>query len=326
MEILSNIFYGMIFVSAMGSVFCLLSLLASHILGCTLPLWFSLCGMAFFLFPFLSPDVFFISPEKEEWFRGFYIACRIWIGGCVVLVVGLSLRTLLARRALKSCRMCDSKRIREACFQTAARMGLKKMPGLYWGTLDQPICVAGAVGPVILMNEEIVEKLTDTELIAVFFHELTHMQRRHILLERIYDCVCILNWPNPFVWIARREFSLHCETDCDARALKVSGGRLTQIQYASSVLRLLELSGAGKIRTGRETGALSFLFTKRRIKRILTTPSKIKTGIVTAALALCLVLMLIFSMGFSRQHFYPYPAYNVGNEYAAGAQGDRRSM
>ena len=101
MEILSSIFYGMIFVSAMGSVFCLLSLLAGHILGWTLPLWFSLCGMAFFVFPFLSPDVFFISPEKEEWFRGFYTACRIWIGGCGVLVVGHSLRTLLARRALK---------------------------------------------------------------------------------------------------------------------------------------------------------------------------------------------------------------------------------
>lgn len=92
------------------------------------------------------------------------------------------------------------------------------------------------------MSKTVIEKLTDGELSAVFIHELTHIKRKHILLERIYDYVCILNWLNPFAWIAKGDFSLHCETDCDCNALKFSQGKVTETEYAAAIIRLLELS------------------------------------------------------------------------------------
>ena len=49
MQILGNIFNAIIFVSAIGGIFCVLSLFINHILRCTLPLWFPLCGMILFL-------------------------------------------------------------------------------------------------------------------------------------------------------------------------------------------------------------------------------------------------------------------------------------
>ena len=61
------------------------------------------------------------------------------------------------------------------------------MPALYWGTLDNPICVTNAIRPAIIISKTVIEKLTDIELSAVFIHELTHIKRKHILLERIYD-------------------------------------------------------------------------------------------------------------------------------------------
>ena len=73
MQIFGNIFNAVIFVSAIGSVFCILSLFINHILRITLPLWFPLCGMILFCIPFLSPDVFLISPEEQEWLKGFRI-------------------------------------------------------------------------------------------------------------------------------------------------------------------------------------------------------------------------------------------------------------
>ena len=189
MQILGNIFNAIIFVSAIGGIFCVLSLFINHILRCTLPLWFPLCGMILFCVPFLSPDVFLISPETQEWLNGFYIACWVWVCGCGILFVYDTIRSIMAKRALKGYQICSTERLNALCLQCAEIVGLKKVPALYWGTLDNPICVTGAIRPAIIMSKTVIEKLTDGELSAVFIHELTHIKRKHILLERIYDYV-----------------------------------------------------------------------------------------------------------------------------------------
>lgn len=318
MQILGNIFNAVIFVSVMGSIFCVLSLFVNHILRCTLPLWFSCCGMLLFCVPFLSPEVYLISPEVQDWLNGFYIACRVWICGCSVLLIYDVIRSILAKRALKRYQFCNEERFNAVCSRCTEVIGLKKAPTLYWGTLDNPICVTGAIRPAIIMNKTIIMKLNNTELSAVFFHELTHIKRRHTLLERIYDYVCILNWPNPFAWIAKGDFSLHCETDCDYNTLKFSQGKITEAEYASAIIRLLELSAVQTAKPGKGIGALSFLLTKRRIKRLTTKASKVKDRMISVALAVFLVFTIVFSMQFSREFFYPYPAYNTGIEYSAG--------
>lgn len=318
MQILGNIFNAIIFVSAIGGIFCVLSLFINHILRCTLPLWFPLCGMILFCVPFLSPDVFLISPETQEWLNGFYIVCWIWVCGCGILFVYDTIRSIMAKRALKGYQTCSNERLNALCLQCAEIVGLKKVPALYWGSLDNPICVTGVFRPTIIMSKTVIEKLTDIELSAVFFHELTHIKRKHILLERIYDYVCILNWLNPFAWIAKGDFSLHCETDCDCNALKFSQGKVTETEYAAAIIRLLELSTVQATKPGKGIGALSFVLTKRRIKRITTRTSKIRDRMITVILAVALILTVAFSVQFSREHFYPYPAYNTGTEYGAG--------
>ena len=49
-------------------------------------------------------------------------------------------------------------------------------------------------------EREITAQLSDAELTAVLSHEMTHVRRKHILLERIWAYICILNWFNPLVW------------------------------------------------------------------------------------------------------------------------------
>lgn len=318
MQILGNIFNAVIFVSAIGSIFTVISLFVNHVLRCNLPLWFSLCGMIFFVVPFLSPDVFLISPEIQDWINGFRIASFLWACGCSVLIVHDVIRLMLAKRAIRRYQICNNERLNSIYTKCAAATTLKNVPTLYCGTLDNPICVTGVICPVIIMNERIIEQLTDNELSAVFFHELTHVKRKHALLERLYDYVCILNWMNPLSWIAKRNFSLHCETDCDFHTIKILRGKITETAYASAIIRLLEYSTVRAAKPGNGIGALDFLLTKRRIKRITARTSKIKDGLTAFMLAVLLVLMLVFSMRFSRELFYPYPAYNTGIEYSAG--------
>ena len=318
MQILGNIFNAVIFVSAIGSIFTVISLFVNHVLRCNLPLWFSLCGMIFFVVPFLSPDVFLISPEIQDWINGFRIASFLWACGCGVLIAHDMIRLMLAQRAIKHYQICNNERLNSIYTKCAAATTLKNVPTLYCGTLDNPICVTGVICPVIIMNERIIEQLTDNELSAVFFHELTHVKRKHVLLERIYDYVCILNWMNPFSWIAKGNFTLHCETDCDFHTLKMLRGKVAEAEYASAIIRLLEYSTVRAAKPGNGIGALDFLLTKRRIKRITVRTSKIKNRLTAFMLAVLLALMLVLSIRFSRESFYPYPAYDTGIEYSAG--------
>lgn len=318
MQILGNIFNAVIFVSAIGSIFAVISLFINHVLRYTLPLWFSFCGMLFFCVPFLSPDVFLISPEMQDWINGFRVASFLWVCGCGVFLARDAIRLMLARRAVQNYQICNNERLNNIYFKCAAATTLKKVPILYCGTLDNPICVTGIIRPVIILNEVSVGQLTDRELSAVFFHELTHVKRKHVLLERIYDYACILNWMNPFSWIARRNFSLHCETDCDSHTMKMLRGKVTETEYASAILRLLEYSTVRAAKPGNGIGALDFLLTKRRIRKITARTSKIKDRLTAFLLAVLLALMFVLSMRFSREFFYPYPAYDTGIEYHAG--------
>ena len=227
---------------------------------------------------------------------------------------------MLAKRAVKNYQICNNERLNRIYSECAAKAAQKKVPILYGGTLDYPICVTGVIRPVIILNETIIEQLTDSELSAVFFHELTHVKRKHALLERIYDYVCILNWMNPFSWIARGDFSLHCETDCDSHAMKMLRGRVTETEYASAIIRLLEYSTVRAAKPGNGIGALDFLLTKRRIQRITARTSKIRDRLTAFLLAVLLALILVFSMRFSREIFYPYPALGTGTEYSAGSR------
>jgi len=318
MQILGNIFNAVIFVSVIGSIHTVISLFVNQILRCALPLWFSCCGMILFCFPFLSPDVFLISPEMQDWLNGFVIASVLWGCGCGIFLVCNIIRLMLAKRAINNYKISRNERLNSIYSQCAAAIPLKRVPVLYCGTLDTPICVRGVIHPAIIMNEIIMEQLTDKELSAVFFHELTHVKRKHVLLERIYDYICILNWMNPFSWIARGNFSLHCETDCDFHAIKMLRGRVTETEYAAAIIQLLKFSTVSAAKSGNGIGALDFLLTKRRIKRITTGTSKIRDGMTAIILVVFLAFILVCSMRFSRESFYPYPAYDTGTEYSAG--------
>lgn len=94
MQILGNLFNAVLFVSVIGSIFTVISLFVNHVLRCALPLWFALCGMIFFCVPFLSPDVFFISPETQDWVHGYRIASMLW-AWCMVPLVKANLVSAL---------------------------------------------------------------------------------------------------------------------------------------------------------------------------------------------------------------------------------------
>lgn len=317
MQIIGNLFNIILFVTAVGGAFTLLSLLANRVFRFALPLWFGICGIFAYIIPLPAPGLHLIPPVKQLWINGYYIACVIWVCGIVILSAVDVVRTAFARHAIRSYRVCTDERINNICIRCGQLIGIKKNPPIYFGTLDDPACVAGALRPAIILNEVIVKQLTDIELTAVLSHEITHMKRGHIILERIFHYVCIINWFNLLSWVAKKDFAVHCEIDCDRYALNLLRGKIADIDYASAMLRLLELSMVQTKKIGYGMSALGFLLAKRRVGLIMSRPPKTKNIIIPIILAVLLTATILFSIMLSRGHFYPYPAYDTLPEYSS---------
>ncbi len=315
MQAIGNLFNIVLFVTMAGSLFTLALLFAKKVLHLVLPLWFGVLGAAFFLIPFIVPQVQLVPPEKTLWIYGYKIACMVWASGAVLFLLYYSLRGLFAYRAIKKYPACKDERVYRIYTECGAAIRMKQMPELRFGSLKDPACVVTLLHPTVIVNEDIVRQLTDSELQIVLSHELTHIKRNHHLFQHIYDLSCCLNWFNPFIWIAKNDFSLSCEMDCDAYTLQTLTGKKSSMDYATAMLRLLELSaGPGKAAFGR-IDALGFLLVKQRFSNILNKPSKKRRIVTMAVLTLFAVLVIAFSTMVSRTYFYPYPALMTPLEY-----------
>lgn len=317
MTVLGNTFNIIVFVSLVGSVFSVLSLLAKKVLHIALPLWVGVCGIGLYLIPLIVPTLWLVSPEKASWIYGYQVACVIWLIGVISFGLYFILRSILARRALEKYHICGDERINQVYNDCMAISGLKKTPALYFGTLNEPACVVTIFHPAVILNEAIVKQLTDQELEIVLCHELTHVQRGHHIYQRLFDFASIIHWFNPFVWISKYDFAMHCEMDCDQKVLSIMKNTITDVEYATSMLRLMELSSYQRRNTTEGIKALGFLLAKQRMGFILNPPATGRQIIGVVVLTLFLALTVSFSVYASRSHFYPYPAFDTAPEYAA---------
>lgn len=317
MTVLGHIFNIIIFISFVGSIFSVITLLARKVLHAVLPLWFSVCGIVFYLFPVIMPTLHLVPPEETLWIYGYQIACVIWIVGVALFSAYYIIKNALARHALKKYRICEDEQINRIYARCIAALKLSKTPSLYFGTLKEPACVITTFRPAIILNEAIVKQLTEQEIEIVLCHELAHIKQLHHVCQCIFHFASILHWFNPFVWIIKNDFALQCEMDCDKKVLSVLKSKVTGTQYATAMLHLMELSSLQYTNHRNNMEALGFILAKQRIGFILNTPSKIRLFVSRVLLILFIALTVLLSALVSRTHFYPYPAYDRSTEYSA---------
>lgn len=326
MQIISDIFYIIVFMSMTGSVFTILSLWVNRVMHCVLPFWFTVCGMVVYLIPLTAPELWLIAPDEHQWIDGFGTASTVWLCGVIFCMAYDVIRTLLAKRAIQGCRVCDDTRINHIVRDGAGFTGLNKIPKVYFGNLDDSACVAGILQPMIILNKTVIEQLTDAELTMVICHETMHIRHHHIILGRVCDFICIINWFNPFVWIMKQDFCMHCETDCDSAVLVMLNNHITCADYANTLVRLLELSTATDGRKRYGMSALGFLMTKSRIQLIMGRTTRLKKVVTTAVLLMHITIVFSFSLIMSRGYFYPYPANCNSAEYSVPKESGSTEM
>jgi hypothetical protein len=97
--------------------------------------------------------------------------------------------------------------------------------------------VFGILRPVLLLPEDITERLPPKHLDAVIAHELCHIQRRDNLTTAIHMMVEALFWFHPLVWWIKLRLTDEQERACDEQVLLLGGD--PQV-YSESILKICE--------------------------------------------------------------------------------------
>ena len=112
--------------------------------------------------------------------------------------------------------------------------------------LNGPVIV-GYLHPVIYLPEV---SYTRKNLIDILRHEYTHWKRHHLALKFVLQCVTILFWWNPCIYLLRKDIVHLIELICDEIAMRTYEQK-EKLHYMATILQCLRHSAvvSGKEKT-----------------------------------------------------------------------------
>jgi uncharacterized protein (TIGR03435 family) len=133
--------------------------------------------------------------------------------------------------------------------------------------------VVGIMHPVLLLPEQIMDRLSPLQLRSILAHESCHVRRRDNLTAAIHMAVEAIFWFHPAVWWLERRLIEERERACDEAVLQL--GNEAEV-YAESILNVCKCYAESPIAcmsgvTGSEL--------KQRIVRIMTNQVAIKLDV-----------------------------------------------
>jgi beta-lactamase regulating signal transducer with metallopeptidase domain len=194
----------------------------------------------------------------------------LWLAGSGILFAIWLRRQFQFWQVLNRANQIQEGRESTILAQTVERMGIRKKVYLMASAEVSEVGVWGMFKPVILLPQEIAGQLSDSELEAIFLHELIHVARWDNLVSNIQMTICCLFWFHPLVWIVDRMLLAERERACDDRVLQLGSASRT---YAASLVKVLRF-GLGIRIAGASCAGGSNL--KRRIDHIVTGQANIR--------------------------------------------------
>jgi beta-lactamase regulating signal transducer with metallopeptidase domain len=217
----------------------------------------------------------------------FWVLSTIWISGSAVLFSIWIQRQIAFRRKLKDANILQSGREINLLSKVQERMGITRKVQLLVSSQLSEVGVWGVFHPMILLPVEIPEHLSDSELEAIFLHELIHVSRWDNLISNVQMTICCLFWFHPLVWLVDRMLLSERERVCDDRVLQLGSASKT---YASSLVKVLRF-GLGMRIAGASCAGGSNL--KQRIENIVAGQSNQRVSIVQRVLLATVLLVLV---------------------------------
>ena len=238
-------------------------------------------------------DFFYVTQTMDDTAlhvhnAAFWILLTIWISGSAVLFATWIQKQIAFRRKLKDGTIFQSGREVDLLSKVQERMRIRRKVQLLVSQNVTEVGVWGMFHPMIVLPVEITEHLSDSELEAIFLHELIHVARWDNLISNVQMTICCLFWFHPLVWLIDRMLLAERERVCDERVLQLGSASKT---YASSLVKVLRF-GLGTRIAGASCAGGSNL--KQRIENIVAGQSNKRVSMVQGVM-LATVLLMMFS-------------------------------
>ena len=182
------------------------------------------------------------------------------------------------------------KKILEILEFTKKEMGVKTKVKLLEQNYKKIPCIYGIFRPKILVTKEILKK-DDENLKFIFMHELAHLKKHDLILNKILILITTIHWFNPIIWYCFKQIRQDMELKADEMVLnKIK--KEEEKTYAKTLVKLLPISEEEKqpIKLLCVTDEKKNM--ERRIKMIKLSDKfkeyKTLIGITTLLIVLCI--------------------------------------
>lgn len=147
--------------------------------------------------PSLGGGVVSLGAERPAAVDGWDLVLMVMVAGAGFLAIRLVVKWLSLRRVRLGAKVTEREGIR-----------------IY--EVDRPIAPF-SFGRTIYINPRL---HTKKEWADIILHEYVHVRQRHSVDVLLVECLCIVNWYNPFVWLVRHSVRQNLEFVADRRVLQ----------------------------------------------------------------------------------------------------------
>lgn len=158
----------------------------------------------------------------------------IWLAGCLGFLGVLGLRLVNLRRVEQSAAYAGDPRLLEALESAKRRLDVERPVRLLLGEPDAMPMTWGHRRPRILLPATATD-WPPGQTLAVLLHELAHVRRGDVLMQRVSELARAVLWFNPLAWYAMRRMLVEREHACDDAVIR-SGVRGSE--YAHQLLAM----------------------------------------------------------------------------------------
>jgi hypothetical protein len=162
--------------------------------------------------------------------------------------------------------------------EAADKLGFKRVPVVKLSTEHQGPLVLGIFRPVIILPKNFETNFSRAQQTYALMHEMSHIRRGDLWAVFTGLLFRAVNWPNPIVHLAARQFRADQEAACDAYVLgRIGGGQAEVEGYAETLVH------AAKTANGSFTSAPLGLTIYHPLKERLMTINTPKSPMTLAS-------------------------------------------
>ena len=151
--------------------------------------------------------------ESERFWLNLFMRCFATFGVQFILIgVIIDNGTFVRKLKKRNCPPAEKERLilEKLCINN-------RLPKIFRNPLAETPMLIGLFRPMIILPDC---EYTDVQLRIILQHEVTHLQRKDIIVKWLSILAWAMHFLNPIIWLVRREIDRACELSCDEAVIR----------------------------------------------------------------------------------------------------------